>query len=488
MSWVHSIFPCPTDGLNQKFRIVKDSTNRTGVRVSTALTEEDLSEKILIEVPVDDYVQMIHNGTYGASGSEVGFAGLIDFLVHHYEQDKRIAPEIGAKCSGCEFTCTPAQQADGYKSGFKECWMEVLNWNDSDFEDPSVLELWNSRRKESYIKSGKIKLQDLTQHDIAVNPNTVSGLSSSERQWLQVEKVINKDTTAYLDSAGMKAEMNQWTYPLHHIDFETSMVAIPFNKGRKPYEGIIFQFSHHVVHEDGTIEHAGQYLNAAPGVFPNYESVRELKRQLETDNGTIFRYAAHENTYLNLVYRQLLDDPQPPSDRDELCEFITSVTTSTDWRGERSMVDMCDLVKKYYYDPYTHGSNSIKSVLPAILNSSSYLQGKYTRPIYGAAGGIKSLNYSDWTWVKFDPDGTVIDPYKLLPPVFDEDIDASIDLISDDEKLKEGGAAMTAYCRMQFSEMSDYERDKLETALLKYCELDTFAMVMIYEAWREMLV
>jgi hypothetical protein len=31
--------------------------------------------------------------------------------------------------------------------------------------------------------------------------------------------------------------------------------------------------------------------------------------------------------------------------------------------------------------------------------------------------------------------------------------------------------------------MSDYERGELEAALLKYCELDTLAMVMIYEAW-----
>ena len=142
---------------------------------------------------------------------------------------------------------------------------------------------------------------------------------------------------------------------------------------------------------------------------------------------------------------------------------------------------------KYYYDPYTNGSNSIKSVLPAILNSSAYLKDKYSKPIYGASDGIKSLNYSDWTWVKFDPNGKVVDPYKLLPPVFDEEIDASIELISDDEELNEGGAAMTAYCRMQFSEMSDYERDKLKAALLKYCELVTFSMVMIYEAWREMV-
>jgi len=41
------------------------------------------------------------------------------------------------------------------------------------------------------------------------------------------------------------------------IDFETSMVAIPFNKGRHPYEGIAFQFSHKIVYEDDRIEHKG---------------------------------------------------------------------------------------------------------------------------------------------------------------------------------------------------------------------------------------
>jgi hypothetical protein len=478
---------CPTDGLNQKFRIMKDTKNRKGIKVSNSLTDEDLNNRILIEVPVDDYVHLIHDGTYDACGNDVSFAGLIYFLSRYYEQDKKISPEISSNCKGCEFRCTPEEEAAGFKNGFKECWKEVLNWKESDFNEPSILELWSSQRKNSYITVGKVKLKDLTQHDINIKPSKVSGMSASERQWLQVEKVKSNDTSAYFDIAGMKAEMDTWSYPLHHIDFETSRVAIPFNKGRKPYEGIIFQFSHHIVHENGAVEHAGQYLNAASGVFPNYECVHELKRQLEKDNGTIFRYATHENSYLLEVYRQLLDDPEPPNDRDELCEFIKTITKSDDWTGKRCMVDLWDLVKKYYYDPATHGSNSIKAVLPAILNSSSYLQGKYSKPVYGATGGIKSLNYSDWTWVIYDDNGKVTDPYNLLPPVFDKNTDASIELISQDEELKEGGAAMTAYCRMQFSEMSDHERDKLKTALLKYCELDTFAMVMIYEAWREMV-
>jgi hypothetical protein len=63
------------------------------------------------------------------------------------------------------------------------------------------------------------------------------------------------------------------------------MVAIPFNKGRRPYEGIAFQFSHHVVQKDGQIEHRGQYLNTAPEVFPNYIFLGNLKNELDQDQG-----------------------------------------------------------------------------------------------------------------------------------------------------------------------------------------------------------
>ena len=53
-------------------------------------------------------------------------------------------------------------------------------------------------------------------------------------------------------------------------------------------------------------------------------------------------------------------------------------------------------------------------------------------------------------------------------------------VLSDSDELRDGGVALTAYARMQFEEMSEYERREIEKALLKYCELDTLAMVMIY--------
>ena len=73
-----------------------------------------------------------------------------------------------------------------------------------------------------------------------------------------------------------------------------------------------------------------------------------------------------------------------------------------------------------------------------------------------------------------------------LPPMFAApDLGREEQLMSQSDNLREGSAAMAAYTCMQFSEMSDYERRELQGALLRYCELDTLAMVMIYEAWRE---
>ena len=46
---------------------------------------------------------------------------------------------------------------------------------------------------------------------------------------------------------------------------------------------------------------------------------------------------------------------------------------------------------------------------------------------------------------------------------------------------------MTAYARRQFSEIPEPERQATRQALLRYCELDTLAMVMIWEAWNDIL-
>jgi hypothetical protein len=54
---------------------------------------------------------------------------------------------------------------------------------------------------------------------------------------------------------------------------------------------------------------------------------------------------------------------------------------------------------------------------------------------------------------------------------------------SDLKELDNGGAAMTAYAYLQFSHLSEEQRILYRDALLRYCELDTFAMAMIWDYW-----
>ena len=299
---------CPIEGLNQKFKIVRNKNNRKGIQISNTLPKECLEKKILIKVPVDEEIQLIYEGKDSTEQKERFFFDEIKFLAEKYEKDEKIVSDIGSKCAKCEFTCSKEEEENGFKNGFKECWSSKLNWSDKDFEDENVLSIWNFRKKDELIQKGKIKLTNLHKEDIAPKQDKKSGISSSQRQWLQVEMCQKKERKPFFDLQGMKDKMDKWIFPLHFIDFETIKVAFPFNKNRKPYEGIAFQFSHHIVYKDGTIEHAGQYLNTKQGFFPNYEFVRQLKSELEKDKGTIFCYASHENTYLNTIYRQLLED------------------------------------------------------------------------------------------------------------------------------------------------------------------------------------
>lgn len=478
---------CQTDGLNQKFKLVTDKKGRKSVAV-VGLVAEDLASPILCRVNVDDCCEVIYaNGFEGFT-----FSDYIEYLANQYRLDSKINVHPSAACGACEFQATEENLKAGLKCGFRECWKENLGWLDYEFAASTVLDIWDFRKKGKHFEEGRIKIDQVLEEDISPKSDGKPGISRSERQWLQIQKEQYGNNDYWIDKESLRREMESWVFPLHFIDFETTMVAIPFYKGRRPYEGIAFQYSHHVVCEDGRIEHRGQYLNTNPGVFPNYDFIRNLKNELEQDRGSIFRYAAHENTFLNLIYQQLKNDPDHIPDREELCSFIRVVTQSVgkgleQWKGARNMIDMLALVKRYYYDLSMKGSNSIKKVLPAILNNSTLLQSKYSKPIYGAKGGISSLNYKDWKWIAYE-NGRVVDPYLLLPKMFSDISDKDLALLSDSDELREGGAAMTAYARMQFEEMSDYERNEITQALLKYCELDTLAMVMIYEGWRDLIM
>jgi hypothetical protein len=471
------------DRLNQLFKIVRDGKKIRVTRSSDAFGAQ-LQTNLLAKVPVDEFVEIVYKEGVGSNG----FHQPLDQAAHEwakaYADDIKIAPLPGGRCKNCEFK---AVKGDELRSGFHECWSQAFEFTADDIDQGTVLDLWNFRKKDELISQGRIRLGAVQSGDIEVIDGGET-LSVTERQWMQAKGIpAQEDRGGYwLAEAHMRQKMAFWRFPYHFIDFETSAVAIPFHAGMRPYEQIAFQYSHHVMQADGHVEHKGQFLLAEPGVFPNFEFARSLKAQLEGDTGTVFMWSHHENTILNRIMIQLDEAINPPDDADELRLFLASLTKS----GDRAMYDLCDLAKAAYFHVATKGSVSIKKVLPAMLASNAWLRQKYAKPIYGAIGEMPSLNYKDFTWLPTDEQGKSIDdPYEILRDLGSEMLGESLQAGQDPDDLviAEGGAAATAYSRLQFEDLKDAQRAQIKQALLRYCELDTLAMVMVVQGWQQEL-
>jgi hypothetical protein len=475
------------DGLNQLFRISNKEGNRTGI-TKKVNTLAETGNSVLGRKNISQIVADIEADKYKYHDN-LGFLESITLLKNNYIRDNYANwPTTYATCKACEFSCTTEEEVNGLKSGFKECFTKQHKWTSSDFDKENIFDIYFFIQGNKLFDEGLFFKEQLTEENIKLKLEA-GKLSRTERQMLQIEKALENDKSLLVDKAGLKTEMDSWTYPLHFIDFETSTVALPFNKGLKPYEQVAFQFSHHICHKDGTIEHANEYINNKAGFFPNFEFIRALKKALENDNGTIFRYSNHENTILNAIYVQLLDSNEP--DKKELINFIQQISHSkndsvTFWKGDRDMVDLWMVEKNFYYNPLTKGSNSIKEVLPASLSSSHFLQKKYSQSINKI--NVTSKNFSEnHIWLEIDK-GVVKSPYKMLPSVFKDWSEEELEnTLSEIEDISDGGAALTAYGKLQYTDMEQEEVDELSSALLKYCELDTLAMVMIFEHFKELI-
>lgn len=478
--------PCTIDGLNQRFRIQRVSDK---LQVTFSKERDDsFCKEILKRFRVDEHLDELGKSEFD-NGTRT-FEQHVNWLAQNYSSDTKIPPKIGKHCKTCEFRIK--DKNGSLKDGFRECWSETLNWQESEFDQPIVYELSNFRDAQRHIENGTVLIKDLADSDIDDSPDGKPGLSQKQRRALHIKHVKSNKQISFIDKVGLKNEMDKWKFPLHFIDFETLATSVPIHKGLKPGQSIAFQFSHHMVNENGLVTHANEYLNDCFATCPNFTFLRRLKAALDGDSGTIFRYADHENTIINQIIEQLKSASKDLTDYEELSVFAKSISqskkkSSERWRGSRNMIDLRHLVARFYFHPDMRGSQSLKHVLPAILNDSKYLQEKYSQPIYGSdQSRIKSHNFTNYRWVKFDGNKPV-NPYHQLPNIFDEITNERWAFLEELDAIKEGGSAMTAYLRLQYEELPDEYRRRIRKGLLKYCELDTLAMVMLYEGWRELI-
>ena len=438
-------------GLNQLIKIDKVKN----VLRDSELTKDDLGQEILVKIPVKKYIEAIWNGidqdpVKVSITEQKSFKQRIEEFSEYIYKNKKYPPTISEKCKTCEFRINASDFIKGKKNGFIECWKEALGWDDDAFQRPHIFDIWNFRQTQTLMEKGLFFIDDIK----------INGLKLNEIQIIQIKSTQNNFNLKEFLSKDLKHILSSYKFPFYFIDFETARFALPFNAGLHPYELIVFQFSIHKINEDGSIEHYAEWIDRNTNEFPNFEFVRQLMQHLTINEGTIFQYTNYEKNCLKQILQQLLQVQENEKNSLELMDWIIGFINS------ENLVDLCEIVKKNYYHPLQRGSFSIKDVIYAVVNVSTYLQNKYSELYYGTnfPQGIK--------WIEEENTSKIKNPYKLLPPL---DIDLT--------EIKEGGAAMIAYGKLHFCDLSLMERQTLLAGLLRYCELDTLAMTMIMEYW-----
>ncbi|MCH8906530.1 MAG: DUF2779 domain-containing protein [Candidatus Heimdallarchaeota archaeon] len=454
------------DGLNQMFEIIEDNNGKLVINFESS--PENVGKSIMTKIPVVTDVKFVIE--------EVEFEGrkfpsLVSYLQKVLIQGNRPNTTVGPKCKNCEYR-TEIVNKQG-TNGFRECWKQILGWSADDLNKPHVFDIWNKRDVSKLLDQEIYHIQD-------VQIDNWSRTKIGERQIKQIEAIQAGDYTPKAEwiDPQLFEEMETWEFPLYFIDFETERVAIPYNLGKRPYEILAFQYSIHKIEQDGTVTHFDEWLNVKPGIFPNFEFVRNLKEDLSHDNGSIFCYSQYENSVLNEIYDQLEEEKNQIADYRDLQVWIRTITSWKEgkkrFKGDRVMIDMLKLVVDYYYHPLMGGSNGIKAVLPTIMQISDFLKEKYSKAYKN------SLNYGQaHIWHVLDQQtGHPVDPFKLQAK--------TEEFGSDYPEITDGGEAMTIYSKYQFTSTTEETRKIFAIALKRYCELDTLAMVMIYEHWKSL--
>ena len=140
-------------------------------------------------------------------------------------------------------------------------------------------------------------------------------------------------------------------FPIRFVDFEAAQPAVPRWPDTTPLEQIPTQWSMHVQHEGGQVEHF-EFLHREDS-DPRRPFVESLVAAVGGE-GSIVVYGGSEAATLRRL-------------RDRLPEFgfdLDAVVTR--------MVDLLPIVRDHYYHPALRGSFSMKALLPAVCPELNY--------------------------------------------------------------------------------------------------------------------
>jgi len=227
-------------------------------------------------------------------------------------------------------------------NAFQE-WLDIRKTLEPHLDKDSIYHL-------PKISSGVAK--KLTENNISLirDINDASLLShGAAKYWRAFER---KDR--HIDTSKLKSFLDEITYPVYYLDYETSSSAVPVWNRTAPYQQVPFQYSLHIKRDpNAALEHC-DYLHKAKdnpmdGLLEklsediaDFGSVIVWNKGFEVDRNTeMAKYAPEYQEFLSGINSRVIDLIDP-------------------FKGDMIM------------DPAFKGSNSIKDVLPVMVPDYSY--------------------------------------------------------------------------------------------------------------------
>ncbi len=275
--------------------------------------------------------------------------------------------DIGKHCSdphGCDFS--------------SHCWQHIPKNN-------SVFDISYAMGKQWKLYYDDILSIDDVPDDFRLGKNARMQIKHHKSQEIKIDKPKIKEFLETIE------------YPINFFDFETFQNAIPRFNNQRPYSQMPFQYSLHILHEDGTLEHK-EFLGDE-----NSDPRRPLSEQMLKDitaTGSIIAYnQSFEITQIKnlaLVYSDVSDELLALNER---------------------FIDLAyPFQYKHYYHPKFNGKYSIKIVLPTLFPDDDELD-------YKKLGSIQN-------------GGDAMDTF------------ANLYLLKDKSKLVDIKKDLLAYCRL----------------------------------------
>lgn len=207
-------------------------------------------------------------------------------------------------------------------------------------QTPSIYSLprLSQKKRDELVAGGIFDLLDIAE-DFQLTPNQSIVVAAA------------RAGAPIIDVQAIRDFLSGWKFPLYFLDYETYASAVPLINRTSPHKHFPVQYSLHVLHKDGRLEHH-EYLERTARL-PD-KLLAKLRNEIGAEGSIVSWHASFEKTR-NREMAELFP---------EFADFLSDINQRT--------VDLEDVFKTSYVDARFDGSTSIKKVLPVLCPELNY--------------------------------------------------------------------------------------------------------------------